>query len=61
MDKNIIIKALVGFIVGGILGFTINKLNKFFCITGACPLTSNTWISIIYWALLGLVFSLMNK
>jgi hypothetical protein len=46
-----LIKLLIGAVVGGGLGFAYYKLVG--CSTGACPLTSNPWISSIYGALLG--------
>jgi hypothetical protein len=44
-------KILAGVAVGGILGFANYKFIG--CATGACPLTSNPWISTLYGMLVG--------
>jgi hypothetical protein len=41
-----ILRILIGVVVGGILGFGWYKLVG--CSTGACPLTSNPFISTLY-------------
>lgn len=46
-----LIKLIIGAAVGGGLGFAYYKFIG--CSTGACPLTSNPWISSIYGALVG--------
>lgn len=46
-----LLKLVIGIAVGGGLGFAYYKFIG--CATGACPLTSNPWISSIYGALLG--------
>jgi hypothetical protein len=46
-----ILKLILGLVVGGGLGFAYYKFIG--CSTGACPLTSNPWISSIYGAVLG--------
>jgi len=51
----IILKFIVGAVVGGALGFAYYKFVG--CSTGACPLTSNPWISSIFGAILGLLFA----
>jgi hypothetical protein len=48
----IILKYVIGAVVGGGLGFAYYKFVG--CSTGACPLASNPWISSIYGAILGL-------
>ena len=52
-----IIKIIIGIIAGGVFGFGLYKFIG--CSTGACPITSNPWISTIYGAILGLVIALM--
>ena len=46
-----ILKLILGVVIGGGLGFAYYKFIG--CSTGACPLTSNPWISSIYGAVLG--------
>lgn len=46
-----VLKLFIGMLVGGALGFAWYKLVG--CSSGACPLTSNPWVSSIYGALLG--------
>ncbi len=45
------IRVLIGAVVGGALGFAMYRLVG--CSTGTCPLTSNPWISTIYGVILG--------
>jgi hypothetical protein len=47
----IIAKTILGVVIGGGLGFGYYKLVG--CSTGACPLTSNPWISTIYGMVVG--------
>ncbi|HUK82677.1 MAG TPA: DUF6132 family protein [Verrucomicrobiae bacterium] len=42
---------IVGVVVGGALGFANYRFVG--CKTGACPLTSNPWISTFYGMLVG--------
>ena len=56
-DKMNIFKIIIGITVGGLIGFGIYKIIG--CSTGACPITSNPWISTIYGAILGLLITLM--
>ncbi|MCX7956741.1 MAG: DUF6132 family protein [Endomicrobia bacterium] len=58
MDKKIIVRTLIGIFIGGFLGFFISLLNRYFCITGSCPLTKNMFISIIYGVLVGVFIAL---
>jgi Family of unknown function (DUF6132) len=46
-----IIKGIIGVIVGGVLGFGYYKFIG--CASGTCPLTSNPWASTLYGMLLG--------
>lgn len=50
-----ILKLIIGALAGGGLGFAYYKFVG--CSTGACPLTSNPWISSIYGAMLGLLIA----
>jgi hypothetical protein len=47
---------ILGIVIGGLLGYAWFRLVG--CSTGACPLTSNPYISTIYGAALGLIVSL---
>lgn len=46
---------ILGAIVGGVLGYTYYRFIG--CSTGACPITSNPFISTIYGAILGLILA----
>ncbi len=44
-----------GIVIGALFGFTWYKLVG--CSSGACPITSNPWISTFYGALMGAMVS----
>lgn len=46
-----VMRVVVGVVVGGILGFLYYRFVG--CATGACPLTRSPYISTLYGALLG--------
>lgn len=46
-------RIILGIALGGGAGFAYYKLVG--CSTGACPLTSNPWITTLYGAALGLL------
>jgi len=46
-----IMRIVIGMVVGGGLGFAYYKLVG--CSSGACPLTSNPFISTLYGSVLG--------
>jgi len=50
-----ILRIVIGVIIGGALGFGWYKLVG--CSTGTCPLTSNPVISTIYGAVLGVLIA----
>jgi hypothetical protein len=50
-----IIKGIIGIIVGGLLGLYYYK--KVGCPTGSCPITSNPYGSAVYGAFLGFFIS----
>ena len=51
IKKRTMLKLLIGVIVGGIVGFLYYKFIG--CSTGTCRITSNPYISTVYFALLG--------
>jgi TPP-dependent indolepyruvate ferredoxin oxidoreductase alpha subunit len=54
-----VLRILIGVVVGGALGLAYYKLVG--CSSGACPLTSNPFISTLYGMVLGgLVASSLN-
>ena len=46
MTGGIVIRVLLGVVLGGAAGFAYYKFIG--CSTGSCPLTSNPWISTLY-------------
>jgi hypothetical protein len=50
-----IMKFIIGAAVGAVLGLGHSRLAG--CPTGACPLTRNPWITILYGALLGVLIA----
>lgn len=50
-----ILKLIAGVVIGGTLGYFYQK--KVGCRSGSCPITSNSYISTIYGAVLGLLVS----
>ena len=48
-------KMLIGAVVGGVLGYGLYRFVG--CSTGACPITSNPWISTIFGMILGALVS----
>ena len=54
-----IFRLLIGAVIGGGLGFTYYKFVG--CASGACPLTSNPWISTIYGGVLGVLLATSLK
>lgn len=50
-----IVRAIIGIIIGGVLGFFYYK--KVGCPSGSCPITSNPYSSTIYGVVMGLLIS----
>ena len=46
-----LLKTVAGVIVGALLGYAYYRFVG--CATGACPLTSNPWVTTIYGAVIG--------
>ena len=49
-------RAVIGAVLGGLAGFGMYRIVG--CSTGACPLTSNPYISSVYGAIMGLLVAL---
>jgi len=50
------IAAIIGAFLGGFIGFLMYK--NIGCQTGTCPIMSKSWLSILYYGIIGaLVFS----
>lgn len=45
--------AILGIVIGGGLGFAYYKFIG--CASGACPITSNPWVSTVYGIVLGVL------
>ena len=56
MDKQQIIKLVIGIAIGGALGAVIGYFGK--CASGTCPLTATPWRGAIYGAVMGALLSL---
>ena len=54
-----IIRLIIGAVVGGSLGFGVYRFIG--CSTGTCPITSNPWISTVYGVVIGLLIAAMKK
>ena len=57
--KHPLIKRAAAFVVGAIAGFAYYYFIG--CASGACPISSNPWISTAYGGLLGLLMTLGTK
>ena len=49
------IAAIMGAVVGGLIGFLMYK--NIGCETGTCPLMSKSWLSILYYGIIGALVS----
>ena len=56
MDKQQIIRLMIGIAVGGALGALMGYFGK--CASGTCPLTATPWRGAMYGAVMGALFSL---
>lgn len=54
-----VLRMVIAVLAGGGLGFACYKFVG--CTSGACPLTSNPWISTIYGGVLGVLFATSFK
>ena len=51
-----LLKTIAGVVVGALLGYAYYRFVG--CATGACPLTSNPWVTTIYGAVIGFLVTL---
>lgn len=59
MDKKVIIKKSLPVLIGAIFGYAYYYFIG--CYNGACPISGNPYISTLYGALIGLIWTLPNK
>ena len=50
-----IVRLIMGVVVGGLLGYGVYRFIG--CSSGACPITSNPWISTIFGMVAGALLS----
>lgn len=50
-----IAQVVAGAVVGGLLGYGLYRFVG--CSSGACPITSNPWVSTLYGIVMGALFS----
>ena len=50
-----IVRLIIGVVVGGLLGYGVYHFIG--CSSGACPITSNPWISTIFGMVVGALLS----
>ena len=48
-------RLIIGAVGGGLMGFAMYRYVG--CASGACPITSNPWISTIYGVIVGVLLS----
>lgn len=46
-----ILRVLIGVVVGGALGYAVYRFVG--CSSGACPITSNPWVSMLFGMAIG--------
>lgn len=54
--RRVRMTTILAVLAGGAAGFAIYKFIG--CRTGACPITANPYISVVYGALMGFLFTL---
>jgi hypothetical protein len=59
IDKSFLLKKVFPVAAGATLGYAYYYFIG--CNSGACPITSNPWVSTIYGAVAGLVFTIPNS
>lgn len=59
IDKSFLLKKVFPVVAGATLGYAYYYFIG--CNSGACPITSNPWVSTIYGGVAGLVFTIPNN
>ena len=54
-DRVMIVRLVIGILVGGLLGYGVYRFIG--CSSGACPITSNPWVSTIVGMVFGALLS----
>lgn len=55
MEAKLVLRGVVAALAGGLVGYALYRTVG--CTTGACPLTANPYISVIYGMLAGLLLA----
>ena len=53
------VRMILGPLIGAVIGFAYYKFIG--CAGGACPITSNPWVSTIYGAVMGFMIATINS
>lgn len=53
-----VVRVLIGAALGAAVGLLVHHFIG--CRTGACPLTSNRWVTLLLWALFGAVVAVQT-
>lgn len=56
--STMIVRLVIGVVLGGVAGFAYYRFVG--CSSGACPITSNPYISTVYGAVMGVLVSMGN-
>lgn len=53
---NTVVRAIIGGIVGAAIGYALYRFVG--CRTGVCPLTSNPWVAMTIWGVMGVLLAI---
>jgi len=59
VKEYIMLRIIIGTVIGAALGFAYYRFIG--CASGACPITSNPYFSIVYGAVMGFMIATMNN